>query len=145
MNRLLPAAALLLGLLLLPACDNQSDEEATQLRASLQNWQAKYDTLSAEKTKADQQAADQKTRADALAAERDALKAKLAAARGQGLQASGAGGRTQEGPRPRSGAPAAQKPAAPAAPDVSKVLARLEGVARDLYATATTTPSTPSS
>jgi len=131
-SRILLAAALLVGLLLLPACDNQSDEEVTQLRASLQSWQARYETLSTEKTQSDQQAADQKTRADALATERDDLKSKLAAAQSQLTRLQ-----TQVSKLKKAGAapvaPAAATPAAAPAADVSKVLARLEGVGADLY------------
>jgi tetratricopeptide (TPR) repeat protein len=130
-RRLLPVAALLVGLLLLPACDNQSQEEIAQLRASLQSWEAKYQTLSADKAQADQQAADQKAKADALSAERDDLKAKLAAAESQVKQLKDQVTKlTEAAAAPR---PAAATTAAPPSADLAKVLARLEGVAGDLY------------
>ncbi len=127
----LPAAALLIGLLLLPACDNQSNEEVSQLRASLQSWQAKYQTLSDQTAQADREAADQKTRADALSAERDGLKAKLTAAQGQVSQLQARVSEIEKTPAPQPALPASS--AGPASADVSKVIARLEGVAADLY------------
>ncbi len=134
LKRHLPAAALLIGLLLLPACGNQSDEEITQLRASLQGWQARYQSLSDQKTHADRTAADQKTRADALSAERDDLKDKFAAAQDQVSRLKAQVSELKETSAQLAASPAPPSAAGgPARADISRAVARLEGVAADLY------------
>jgi tetratricopeptide (TPR) repeat protein len=128
----IPVAALLVALLLLPACDGRSKEQIAQLQASIQTLQARYDSLSAQQQQTAQQAAALKASVDALTAERDDLKGKLSDARGQVKQLQS---KVDELARAAAApAPAAQPvPGAPAPADTAGVIARLESLAADLF------------